>query len=140
MSGGSPSGWKEAIVIPILQFGKDPTNHILYPIALTNCICKTMEQMVNCRLVYCLDSHKLLTNVQCGFESKCSMVDNLVSFETYGREAFIHNHNLISEFIFIGGARCSSVVRAFAHGAMCRQINPSWGGLIELFLVPASAP
>ena len=27
-----------------------------------------------------------------------------------------------------GGARCSSVVRAFAHGAMGRQIDPSWGG------------
>ena len=38
------------------------------------------------------------------------------------------------------GARCSSVVRAFAHGAMGCQIDPSWGGPIELFLVPASAP
>ena len=32
------------------------------------------------------------------------------------------------------------MVRAFAHGAMGRQIDPSWGGPIELFLVPASAP
>ena len=32
-------------------------------------------------------------------------------------------------------ARCSSVVRAFAHGAMGRRIDPSWGGPIELFLV-----
>ena len=39
-----------------------------------------------------------------------------------------------------GGARCSSVVRAFAHGAMGQRIDPSWGGPIELFLVPASAP
>ena len=38
------------------------------------------------------------------------------------------------------GARCSSVVRAFAHGAMGRRIDPSWGGPIKLFLVPASAP
>ena len=38
------------------------------------------------------------------------------------------------------GVRCSSVVRAFAHGAMGRRIDPSWGGPIELFLVPASAP
>ena len=38
------------------------------------------------------------------------------------------------------GARCSSVVRAFAHGAMGRWIDPSWGGPIELFLIPASAP
>ena len=39
------------------------------------------------------------------------------------------------------GARCSSVVvRAFAHGAMGLQIDPSWGEPIELFLVPVSAP
>ena len=38
------------------------------------------------------------------------------------------------------GVRCSFVVRAFAHGAMGRRIDPSWGGPIELFLVPASAP
>ena len=30
------------------------------------------------------------------------------------------------------GARCSSVVRAFAHGAMGRRIDPSWGRPIEL--------
>ena len=38
------------------------------------------------------------------------------------------------------GARCSSVVRTFTHGAIGRRINPSWGGPIELFLIPASAP
>ena len=38
------------------------------------------------------------------------------------------------------GARCSSMVRAFAHGAMGCQIHASWSGPIELFLVPASAP
>ena len=38
------------------------------------------------------------------------------------------------------GARCSSVVRAFADGAMGHRIDPSWGGPIELFLVPVSAP
>ena len=45
------------------------------------------------------------------------------------------------EMVFIAlGARCSSVVRAFTHGAMGRQIDPSWGGPTELYLVPASAP
>ena len=38
------------------------------------------------------------------------------------------------------GTRCSSVVRAFAHGAMGHRIDPSSGGPIELFLVPGSAP
>ena len=40
-------------------------------------------------------------------------------------------------FVRLVGARCSSVVRAFSHGAMGHRIDPSWGGPIELFLVPA---
>ena len=28
--------------------------------------------------------------------------------------------------LYMSGARCSSVVRAFAHGAMGRRIDPSW--------------
>ena len=47
-------------------------------------------------------------------------------------------HNLKTS-IQIGAGR-SSEVRAFAHGAVGRRIDPSWGGPIELFLVPASAP
>ena len=39
-----------------------------------------------------------------------------------------------------GGARCSSVVKAFAHGVMGRRIYSSWGGPIELFLVLAISP
>ena len=38
------------------------------------------------------------------------------------------------------GAKCSSVVRTFAHDAMDCRIDPSGSGPIELFLVPASAP
>ena len=46
ISGNFPSDWRKAIVIPI------PTNPTSYrPIALTRCICKTMERMINRRLV-----------------------------------------------------------------------------------------
>ena len=34
----------------------------------------------------------------------------------------------ISNSLLQVGARCGSVVRAFAHGAMGRRIDPSWGG------------
>ena len=47
---------------------------------------------------------------------------------------------LVVVVVVLLGARCSSVVRVFAHDAMCHRIDPSWGGPIELFLVPASAP
>ena len=32
------------------------------------------------------------------------------------------------------------MVRALAHGAMGRRIDPSWDGPIELIIVQASAP
>ena len=38
------------------------------------------------------------------------------------------------------GSEMSLRGRAFAYGAVGRRIDPSWGGPIELFLVPASAP
>ena len=38
------------------------------------------------------------------------------------------------------GARKLSKLYFFKTGAMGRRIDPSWGGPIELFLVPASAP
>ena len=86
-------------VIPIPKPGKDPTNPTKYrPIALTSCICKTMERMLNRRLIWYLESHNLLTNVQCGLRSRRSTVDHLVRFETFCREAFIHNQHLVSVF------------------------------------------
>ena len=99
LSGDFPSDWRKAIVIPIPKPGKDPTIPTNYrPIALTSCICKTMKRMINRRLVWYLESHKLLTNVQCGFRSKRSTVGHVVRFETFCREAFIHNQHLVSLF------------------------------------------
>ena len=34
--------------------------------------------------------------------------------------------SVLHDFDMILGARCSSVVRAFTHGAMGRRIDPSW--------------
>ena len=99
ISGDFPSDWRKAIIIPNPKPGKDPTNPTNYrPIALTSCIGKTMERMINRRLVWYLESNKLLTNVQCGFRSRRSTVDHLVRFETFCREAFIHNQHLVSVF------------------------------------------
>ncbi len=73
LSGNFPSSWHDAIVVPIPKPGKDhsdPTNY--RPIALTSCICKTMERMVNDRLVWFLETNNLLTNIQCGFREQRS--------------------------------------------------------------------
>ena len=88
-------------MIPIPNPGKDTMNPTNYrPIALTSCIYKTMERMINGRLVWYLEFHKLLTNVQCGFKSRRSMVDHLVKVNTFWREVFIHNQHLVSVCLF----------------------------------------
>ena len=56
--------------------------------------------MINRRLAWYHESHNLLTNVQCGFRSRRSMVDHLVRFETFCMEAFIHNQHLVSVFFY----------------------------------------
>ena len=43
-----PELWREALIISIPKPGKDNFNPLNYrPIALTSCICKTVERMVN---------------------------------------------------------------------------------------------
>ena len=54
-------------------------------------------------------------------------------FDTTTRELGVGVHHLQHHL------ECS-VVRAFAHGAMGRRVDTPWGGPIELFLIPASAP
>ena len=56
-SGTSPKSWKISIIVPIIKPLKDsylPKNY--RPIALTSCISKIYERMVNARLVWYLES------------------------------------------------------------------------------------
>ena len=124
ISGDFPSDWK---VIPIPKPGKDPTNPTNYRlITLTSCICKTMEWSINRRLVWYLKSHNLLTNVQCGLRSRRSTVDHLVRFETFCREAFIHNQHLVSVVFLFGES-------LWHHMEVWDYEGPPW-------LLPARAP
>ena len=63
-----PSSWREATIVAIPRPGKDSSDPYNYrPIALTSCLCKTMERMVNNRLMWVLESKGLLASEQCGF-------------------------------------------------------------------------
>jgi potassium voltage-gated channel Eag-related subfamily H protein 8 len=98
-SGNFPKSWKEAITIHIPKPGKDhsdPSNY--HPIALTSCICKTMERMINDRLVWFLESQKLLADIQCGFRSQRGTLDHLVKLESFICDAFINKEHAVSIF------------------------------------------
>ena len=91
--------WKIALVIPIPKPGKnhsDPKNY--RPIALTSCICKSLERIVNNRLVWYLENKHIITEHQSGFRRRRSTVDNLVILEYAIRDSFINKRHLVSIF------------------------------------------
>ena len=88
-SGDFPQSWREALVIPIPKPGKDHSNPNNYrPIALTSCVCKVMEKMINSRLMWVLEEKELLVKEQCGFRKGRSTTDHLVRLDTFVRETF----------------------------------------------------
>ena len=63
-----PSMWEIALILPFLKPGKDSSIPSSYrPIALTSCLCKLMEKMVNARLVWFLERKGVISSAQCGF-------------------------------------------------------------------------
>ncbi|GBN09340.1 hypothetical protein AVEN_156302-1 [Araneus ventricosus] len=71
--------WRKAVVIPIPKPGKDPQIPATYrPIALTSCLCKLMERMVNALLVHVLEENGFLSNFQSGFRYGRGTIDNVV--------------------------------------------------------------
>ena len=100
-TGKFPEDWHKAVIIPIPKPGKDKTEATNYrPIALTSCICKTMERMINDRLVWFLESNNLISGNQAGFRKNCSINDHLVRLESFIRDALL-KRNIVSQYFLI---------------------------------------
>ncbi|GBO31551.1 putative RNA-directed DNA polymerase from transposon X-element [Araneus ventricosus] len=126
-----PSQWHEATVIPILKPGKVPSNPLNYrPIALTSCLCKTFERMVNARLIYELEKQGCIPPLQSGFRRGRSTVDNLVLLETQIRNAFVKRNHLVSIFFDIEKA----YDRAWRCGILSTLFNFGFRGNLPIFL------
>ena len=98
-TGDFPECWSEATVIPIPKPGKDHSDPKNYrPISLTSCVCKTLERMINDRLVWFLENNNILTDIQCGFRKRKSTVDHLVRLESFIRNAFLNKQEVVSIF------------------------------------------
>ena len=98
-TGKFPESWELATIIPIPKPGKDDTEPTNYrPIALTSCLCKTLERMINARLVWYLEINNLISPVQSGFRSERSTNDNLVRLETFIRDAFVKKEHVVAVF------------------------------------------
>ena len=98
-TGKFSESWELATIIPIPKPGKDHAEPNSYrPIALTSCLCKTLERMINVRLVWYLESNNLISPVQSGFRSERSTNDNLVRLETFIRDAFVAKEHVVAVF------------------------------------------
>ena len=98
-NGTFPDEWSKAIVIPVPKPGKNHQDASNYrPIALTSCICKLMEKLVNKRLIWYLEREEKLSRYQCGFRKTRSTLDHLVRLESFIREAFINKEHVTAVF------------------------------------------
>jgi hypothetical protein len=61
-------------------------------------MCKTMERMTNARLVWFLESNRLLSNAQCEFRQGRNTSDHLVRFETFIWNTFAKKEHDVSIF------------------------------------------
>ena len=86
-------------MIPIPKPGKDRTDPNNYrPIALTSCLFKIMERLINHLLAWFLQDNKIITKYQCGFQKGKSTTDHLVRLETYIRQGFVKNQHTVGIF------------------------------------------
>ena len=91
-----PQQWRAARVIPIPKPNKDHTDpHSYRPIALTSCLCKVLERMINTRLIWYLEKYRILDRSQCGFRKHRSTTDHLASLERYFRDAFAERQQAV---------------------------------------------
>ncbi|CAF2082225.1 unnamed protein product, partial [Rotaria magnacalcarata] len=100
-----PSTWKEAIILPILKMGKDPSNITSYrPISLLSTIGKVMEKLVNNRLTWVLESQQKLGSFQYGFRRGRSTMDHLLILENEIRRGLMGKEIVISLFVDLKSA------------------------------------
>ena len=130
-NGTFPSTWQNAVILPILKADKDKTDPCSYrPIALTSCLCKIVERMVNDRLIWYLEKNKIINSVQSGFRKNRSTTDNLVRLESFIREAFIQKQHAVAVFFDLEKAYDTT----WKYGIMKDLFNAGLRGRLPLFI------
>ena len=100
-----PDSWRRALLIPILKPDKNKQEASSYrPIALTSCICKTVERMINERLTHFLESKGLLSKYQAGYRARRGCVDQLVRLENFIKDAFLYDDHVVGVFFDLSKA------------------------------------
>jgi ribonuclease HI len=128
---GLPHQWKYSIVLPIPKPGKPSHITSSYrPIALTNCMCKLMEKLVNSRLQQYLTSHRLIDPHQSGFRMGHSTLDAVMRLESEVRTRFIQGDMVMAVFLDITQAFDS----VWHYGVLSRVSSFGISGNLACFI------
>ena len=104
-TGVFPSAWKEAIVIPILKKEKDPKKKTSYrPVSLLSSLGKTLERMVNKRLMWHLEINNVTTKEQTAFRKNRNTEDQLIYLSQSVENAFQEKKKVIATFLDLSKA------------------------------------
>ena len=126
-----PKLWEKAKFLPFLKPKKDPSITGNYrPIALTSCVCKLMEKMVNTRLMWYLERGKYLSPAQCGFRSMHSTTDVLIRMESSIHEAYANKQHHITVFFDLEKAYDTT----WRHGILKALYDCDLRGNLPLFI------
>lgn len=98
-SGVFPVDWKQSLIVFIPK--SDGLN--VRPISITSCILRTMERILYYRLKWYLEVNRIIPDIQFGFRSSKSCIDNVVILCNNIHSAFINSYT-IGVFLDISGA------------------------------------
>ena len=94
-----PETWKISLIIPVKKPGKEASQTTSYrPIALTSCVCKLMEKMINTRLVWFLEKNGIISSSQFGFWKNRSTIDPLLKLSNHIQQGFAKQQQTIGVF------------------------------------------
>ena len=126
-----PTVWELSIILAFLKPGKDKFLAANYrPIALTSCLSKIMEKMVNARLVWFLEKKGILSPAQSGFRKMQSTTDALIRLESSICEAFATKQHHVSIFFDLEKAYDTT----WRHGILKSIHSSGLRGELPLFI------
>ena len=100
-----PKRWSEATILAFPKPNKPSDQPSSYrPIALTSCICKLLEKMVNARLQYALETMEAICSHQFGFRRMRGTEDSLAYVESMILGAFQRKKHMVGIFFDIAKA------------------------------------
>ncbi len=127
--------WRGALILPFLKPNKPsslPQDY--HPVAITICICKLFECMVNSRLMWYLESKSLHSSLQFGFLWARSIAEPPAFLEPYITTAFACHNSVLAIFFDLEKAYDTIWHYHILQQLVCTSLSGNMGVFLQSFL------